>query len=207
MAISLLIASNNPGKVREIRDLLGPLGIATVTPADVGLQLEVPETGRTFGENAALKARAFAAASGHPALADDSGLEVDALGGEPGILSARYAGEGAADEDRNALILTKLHGVPGAERTARFVAVLALAHPGRDHIELFEGRVEGYIAEESRGSCGFGYDPIFYLPVTGRTFGEMDAAEKARHSHRGQAIRVFARYMQGVPARYEPDTR
>ena len=196
MSSQLLIATTNAGKIAEIRDILAPLGIATRTPSEVDVHLEVRETGSTFAENAVLKARAFADAAGLTALADDSGLMVDALQGQPGVLSARYAGEGASDDDRINLILQRLRGVPAKARSATFVAVVALAQPKGERVTLFEGRVGGYITEEPRGSLGFGYDPIFFVPDAGKTFGEMRAEEKARHSHRGLALRKFADSIQ-----------
>ena len=142
----------------------------------------------TFKENALLKARFYARATGLVALADDSGLEVDALGGGPGVRSARYGGPDASDRDRNHMVLTELKGVPKAQRSARFRCVIALAWPNGRH-ETFDGTCEGYIAGQPGGDAGFGYDPIFYYPELGKTFGEVGPDVKDRHSHRGKAAR------------------
>jgi XTP/dITP diphosphohydrolase len=182
----LLLATGNRGKVREYRSLLRGIPYGIVTPADLGITLEVAETGGTFAENAALKAAAFAAASGRLALADDSGLEVDALGGEPGPLSRRYAGEGATDAARIVFILARLKDVPEEERTARFRCVIAIAGPG-GRVELCEGECRGVIFTVPRGGHGFGYDPIFYLPELGKTMAELTLVEKNRVSHRARA--------------------
>ncbi len=197
----LLLATNNPGKVAELRALLESCGWELVTPADIGLQLQVDEVGQTYEENASMKAAAFAKASGLVALADDSGLEVDALGGRPGALSARYAGPDRTDEERVAALLKELAGVPDERRTARFRAVIAIAEPdGR--VETVEGVVEGRIAHEPRGTNGFGYDPVFLLPERGRTTAELPPAEKHAVSHRGAAARkaraVLERMLRGA---------
>jgi XTP/dITP diphosphohydrolase len=182
----LLLATNNPGKVRELREIFAGLPLEVVMPGQLGLDLEVEETGETFAENAVLKATAFASASGLPALADDSGLEIDALGGEPGVHSKRYAGPDATDADRIALVLRGLDGVPQTQRTARFRCVMALATPAR-LVGTVEGTCEGRIAVAPRGDNGFGYDPIFLLVERGRTMAELPAAEKNAISHRGRA--------------------
>ena len=193
----LLLATNNPGKVREFRRLLESCGFNIVTPADLGLVLDVEENGATYAENAALKAKAFARAAGCAALADDSGIEVDALGGRPGMYSARYGGEGLDDVQRTALLLKDLDGVPGAQRTARYRAVVALALPG-DDVRTFEGVQEGRIGHAPRGEGGFGYDPVF-LVDGGRSQAEISAAEKDRISHRGQAVRLACAYLRALP--------
>ena len=178
----LVLASHNPGKVAEFRDLLAPFGIAVLSAADLGLA-EPEETGTSFAENAVIKACAAAGAAGLPALADDSGLEVAALGGAPGIHSARWAdGDFAAAMRR---IERALEGK--SDRRARFVAALVLAWPD-GHCEVFEGVVEGTLVFPPRGSRGFGYDPIFVARGGTRTFGEMDPAEKHRISHRARAF-------------------
>jgi XTP/dITP diphosphohydrolase len=182
----LLIATNNPGKVREYRYLLKGSGFEPVTPAERGIKLEVEESGATYEENARLKALAFARASGLLALADDSGLEVEALGGEPGIRSSRYAGEGATDQDRVNYLLAKLRTGPDSNRRAAFRCVIALAWPdGR--VEYFCGRCDGLIVAEPRGTEGFGYDPIFYFPELARTMAELPEEVKNRISHRARA--------------------
>jgi XTP/dITP diphosphohydrolase len=185
----LLVASTNPGKLREYRALLADLGVDLVSPTDLGLTLEVDETGATFVENAVLKARAFAAATDLPALADDSGIEVDALGGFPGVVSARWVP--GSDEDRVIALLARLAGVPPAQRSARFHAVVALAWPdGR--LETADGTVEGRIASAPRGTGGFGYDPVFLVVDGGHTgestMAELPAEEKNRLSHRARAL-------------------
>jgi XTP/dITP diphosphohydrolase len=164
---------------------------------DLGIDLEVEETGTTFAENAILKAEAFLGATGMVCVSDDSGLVVDALQGAPGIYSARYGGPGRTDGDRNQLVLQELRHVPEELRSARFVCAIAVAQPEHD-TAVFEGTVEGFITREAAGKQGFGYDPIFYYPPFGRTFGEVDAERKATVSHRGNALRQAAPYLQAV---------
>jgi XTP/dITP diphosphohydrolase len=183
--MKLLAATNNKGKIKEIREILSSLGITVVTPQEAGLSLEVEETGDTFEENAALKARAWSMASGMPSLADDSGLCVDALDGRPGVMSARFAGEGASDEDNIALLLESLKG--REQRSARFVCVAALALPDGEVISA-EGRYEGVIIDTPTGTEGFGYDPVFFDPLMGKTLAQMTPAEKNARSHRKQAL-------------------
>lgn len=184
----LLLATNNAGKVAELRRILAGCGWELMTPADIGLQLEVEETGATYEENAIAKAVHYAQASGLVALADDSGLEVDALGGRPGVQSARYAGPNASDGDRVQKLLEELRDVPDEARGARFRAVIALARPD-GHIETVDGAVEGRIARAPRGANGFGYDPVFLLRERGLTVAELPAGEKDAVSHRGAAAR------------------
>ncbi len=183
---TILLASNNAGKQRELLALLGDLGIEILTPADLGLKLEVDETGTTYAENATLKAEAFGASSGLLTVADDSGLEVDALDSAPGVYAARYAGPGATDATRRAKLLGALAEVP-APRTARFRAVVAVREPS-GALTTFEGVCEGEIAFEERGAGGFGYDPIFYMPERQATMAELPEALKNAISHRGRAI-------------------
>jgi len=184
----LLVATNNRGKAAEFRTLLAGCGWEIVTPADVGLDLDVEESGPDYATNAKIKAEAFAAAGGLLALADDSGIEIDALGGLPGVLSARYAGPDGTDADRVARVLAEMKEVPPEKRQARFVCVIALAGPdGR--VRFAEGECEGIVAEAPRGDDGFGYDPIFYLPEKGRTMAELPSEEKNAVSHRGRAAR------------------
>jgi len=182
----LLLATNNKGKVREYKSLLRGIPFELVSPAEVGITTEVDEVEKSFAANARLKATMMAAESRLLSLADDSGLEVDALGGEPGTLSARYAGEGASDRDRVNYLLTKLEGVPEEKRTARFRCVIAIATP-EGEVELCSGECDGLIALEPRGNRGFGYDPIFYLPELGKTMAELSPELKNRISHRGRA--------------------
>lgn len=194
----LLIASNNAHKVEEFRRLLADLPIELVTPRDIGLDLDVEETGDTFEENARLKAHAFAEASGLPALADDSGIEVDALDGRPGVRSARYGGPGLDDPGRTQLLLREMSGVPDGRRACRYRVVLVLADPDGSE-ETAEGSCEGVVARAASGTNGFGYDPIFHVPEFGRTIAELSAAEKDAISHRGRAAREMARILH---ARY-----
>jgi XTP/dITP diphosphohydrolase len=182
----LLLATNNPHKVAEFRMLLAECGWEVVSATDIGLHVTVDESGETYAENAALKALAFARASGLTSLADDSGLEVDALDGAPGVHAARFAGPEATDADRRRLLLRRLSGVSIDRRTARFRAVLALATPEGDVVST-EGVLEGRITDSERGENGFGYDPIFELPDRGLTLAELSADEKNRISHRGIA--------------------
>lgn len=185
----LLIATHNPGKVREYRALLADLPLEVTYLDAEGITVEVDETGETFAENALLKARAYAEMTGLLTWADDSGLEVDALGGEPGVWSARYGAPAARnDADRYRLLLTRLAEVPDAERTARFHCVVALAWPdGR--VQTVDGACEGRIAHAPRGDNGFGYDPVFLVADTGytQTMAELDSAHKNTISHRGRA--------------------
>jgi XTP/dITP diphosphohydrolase len=191
----LLIATSNPGKVTELAGFLRGLpcrvlGLSELTPALPA----VAETGATFTDNALIKATHYHALSGLLTLADDSGLEVDALGGAPGIYSARYAGEGASDAERVRKLLAELHGVPEAGRTARFLCSLALVGPRLRR--TFEGRCEGLITREPRGGGGFGYDPVFLDVELGRTFAELRPEEKAARSHRGRALAAAREFLE-----------
>lgn len=190
--LTLMLATGNPGKVTELRAILaGYFGLDRVTlltPRDWPVPLpEVAETGTTFAENARLKADALAAATGLMSLADDSGLCVDALDGAPGLLSARWAGAGASDADRNSKLLIALADTPLERRNARFVCAAALVVPG-GHTAVAEGVCEGLILTVPRGASGFGYDPLFLLPALGRTMAELTTEEKNRLSHRALAI-------------------
>ena len=193
----LLLATNNQGKIVEFRYLLDGCGWELVTPADVGVQLNVEETGQTYLENATIKALAFARASGLASLADDSGLEVDALDGRPGVFSARYAGVDLTDGERVAALLEELAGVREEGRTARFRCVIAIA-TANGEVESAEGAVEGRIAAEPRGENGFGYDPIFELPERGLTVAELPASEKHAVSHRGVAARKARKLLENM---------
>lgn len=193
--MKILLASNNPGKLWELRAILQDESFEVIAPEEVDLHLDVPETGSTFEENAVLKAEAFHRASGLVALADDSGLVVEALDGWPGVYSARAGGEGATDDDRNQLVLSRLEGVPWEQRRASFVAAVAIAGAGPT-VPVFWGRVEGIIGFEPRGPYGFGYDPIFYFPPFGQTFGQTEPAQKAKVSHRGRALRQAAAWLR-----------
>ena len=174
--------------MREYRSLLSNLPFELVTLAEEGISITVDEVGGSLEENAKLKAAVLAAESQLLALADDSGLEVDALGGEPGHLSARYAGEGALDRDRVNYLLARLKGIPWEKRSAHFRCVIALATPD-GKVELCSGGCRGFITFEPKGEHGFGYDPVFYLPELDKTMAELSPEEKNRVSHRGQAAR------------------
>ena len=193
----ILIGSANPGKLREYREILAGLDLELVAPTDLNpVPPEPAEDADTFAENARAKARAYALATGLPTIADDSGLEVYALRGAPGIRSRRFFGEDATPHERNAKLLALLDGV--ADRSARFVAVAALASPD-GHVELFDGEVRGEIAKAPRGEGGFGYDPVFVIAGDGRTMAELAAEEKHRISHRGLAgAKLRARLAGGI---------
>lgn len=197
----LLIATSNPEKLVEFRRILEPLGIEILSPADVGIKLEVEETGVTFAENAILKARAYADASAMAAAADDSGIVVDALGGAPGVYSARYGGPDLTDADRTSLLLQHMTGVPDSQRSARFVAAVALAADGHETL-VFQGEVEGRVARAPAGSTGFGYDPVFYYPPFGMTFAEAGPERKDSVSHRARALRsLYLHLKEAGPGR------
>jgi XTP/dITP diphosphohydrolase len=184
----LLLATNNKAKVREYRSLLRALPFELVTLSEQGINTVVSEAGESLEENAELKAVAFSAESQLTALADDSGLEVDALGGEPGPVSARCAGEGASDEERVEYLLARLEDVPWQKRSARFRCVIAIATP-EGKVGFCSGECPGMITFEPRGEEGFGYDPIFYLPALNKTMAELTLEVKNTVSHRGGAAR------------------
>lgn len=198
MTVKLLIASHNPGKLREYATLLAGLSAELVLPRDIGLHEPVPETGATYADNARLKAEAYARAAGLVTVGDDSGLEVEALGGAPGLHSARYAGQGATDADRRQKLMQALRQVP-APRPARFVCSVAVAHPDLG-VRLFEGICPGEIILEERGTNGFGYDPIFWLPELGATLAELPNEMKNQLSHRARAVHAARPYLSGLLA-------
>ncbi|MBF8266893.1 MAG: hypothetical protein HW388_401 [Dehalococcoidia bacterium] len=198
MLSKLLLGTRNSGKARELRKLLEGAPVELLTLDMVGITAEVEETAGSIAGNAALKAKTYAALSGLPTLADDSGLEVDALGGEPGVLSARYAGPDASDQERVRYLLSKLEGITWNKRGARFRSVIALAEPS-GQVHLFEGTCEGVIALEPVGTDGFGYDPIFYIPALEKHMAELTLEEKNLISHRGRAARKVVAYLEGVP--------
>ncbi len=199
----LLVATHNPGKLREFRALLDGCGFDVVGLADLGLAEEAPETGDTFAQNAEQKARFYHERTGLPTVADDSGLVVDALGGEPGVRSARYGPPDLDDRGRVALLLRKLEGVPDPARTARFVAALAyIDAAGR--LTLVEGTVEGRIAHAPAGTGGFGYDPVFLLPERGLTLAQLPAEAKNTISHRARAAQRLRAYLQRAAAPSPP---
>ena len=191
----LLLATNNQAKVREYRSLLQNIPFELVTLAEEGITSTVSEVGESLEENARLKATVLAAQSQLLTLADDSGLEVDALGGEPGRLSARYAGEGASDRDRVNYLLSRLKGVSWQKRLARFRCIIAIATPGGE-VELCSGECRGFITFEPRGEQGFGYDPVFYLPELDKTMAELPLEIKNQVSHRGQAARKVPQVLE-----------
>lgn len=182
----LLIATTNRGKVREYKILLKGVPFVPVSLTDEGITTIVEETGTTFKDNAGLKAQTFAAESRLLTLADDSGIEVDALGGEPGIMSARYAGDDATDTERVDYLLSKMKDVPEGKRTARFRCVIAIAEPGGE-TEYFTGECEGLVPFKPAGESGFGYDPVLYIPELGKTLAELGPEVKNRISHRARA--------------------
>lgn len=194
----LLIASENADKSREIAGLLAGTPVELRTLRDFPEVALPEETGDTLEENAILKARAAFEATGLPALADDTGLEVEALDGRPGVRSARYAGENASYEENRRLLLHELTGMEDGRRAARFVCVIAL-YRGDGRILLFEGEAEGRILHAPRGSGGFGYDPLFFSLTGGKTFAEMTSEEKGRFSHRGAALRKLKAYFEETP--------
>ena len=187
--MKFVLASHNPGKLAEMQSILSGYGVEVVSPAEVGVSLEVEETGGTFGENAMLKAKAYCEASGLPAIADDSGLCVDALNGGPGVYSARYGGEDLDDRGRCMLLLSNLRGQ--TTRAAHFSCAIACAFPDGRTLTA-EGRCDGAIAFAPLGDGGFGYDPLFLLTEKGKTFGQLSPEEKSAVSHRGKALAAFA---------------
>jgi XTP/dITP diphosphohydrolase len=197
MTRKLLVATHNPGKVREYQTLLADLPLEVTYLDAEGITLEVEETGHTFAENAVLKATTYARASGLWTWADDSGLEVDALDGAPGVYSARYGGSGLRDADRYRKLLDALTGVSWAQRTARFRCVVALATPAGD-VQTADGACAGIIAFGPAGSNGFGYDPVFYLPDRGQTMAQLPAETKHEISHRGRAARAAETLLEAM---------
>lgn len=186
--LKVLVATGNSGKARELAEILAEVPVRLTTLPEEGITIDVEETGATFEENALIKARAYCRMSGLPTLADDSGLEVDALNGEPGVRSKRYAGDDASDEQRVRYLLSKLEGVPEQQRAARFRSVIAIVLPSGWE-RVVDGTVEGYIARHPSGDNGFGYDPVFWVPGFGKTLAELPLSEKNSVSHRGRAAR------------------
>jgi len=201
--VKLLVASNNLGKVREYQVLLEGLPFLLTTLKDEGIKITVDEGAGSYQENARLKAETYARLSGLLTLADDSGLEVAVLGGEPGPRAARYAGENASDKERVSYLLAKLQDVPWGQRKARFRCVIALALPG-DGVEICQGECDGYIALEPKGEMGFGYDPLFYLPEFGKTMAELTLEEKNKISHRARAIQCARPVLERWLEKAEP---
>ncbi len=187
--MKFVLASQNKHKAEEIKKILGE-GFEIITQSEAGFEGEVVEDGSTFRENAIKKAETVMKATGLPTIADDSGLSVDALGGAPGVYTARYAGEGATDDENIGKLLSALSDVPEEKRQAQFVCCIAFASPGQETL-TFEGRCEGRVLFEKAGENGFGYDPIFYTPVFGKSLAEVSADEKNSISHRSRALRLF----------------
>ncbi len=197
--MQVVAATHNKNKVREFREILGPLGYEVLSAEEAGYFYEPEETGSTFMENSLIKARAIYAACHRAAIADDSGLVIDALGGEPGVYSARYGGL-EKNEDRVSLVLSKMENVPDEERTARFCCAIAFVSGDGTEVTA-EGKVEGVITRAPEGENGFGYDPIFYSPELGMTFARAGADEKNAVSHRGRALRSLSEKLGGAPAK------
>ncbi|MFC5529318.1 XTP/dITP diphosphatase [Cohnella yongneupensis] len=202
---TLVIATRNGGKTKEFREAFGALGIEVKDLREIDGVPDIEETGTTFADNAFIKAKAVADIIKLPVLADDSGLCVDALDGAPGVYSARYSGEGATDAKNNTKLLRELtaagasvraDGVPDAHSTARFVCALAMYDPADDSLVQVEGTIEGFILGEPRGEDGFGYDPLFWVPVHGKSMAELTVAEKNAISHRGNAIKKLIARLQ-----------
>ena len=188
-----VLATHNPGKLKEMGAILARFGVEVVSPKDLGLTVDVEETGTTFAENAMLKAKAICAAAHLPAIADDSGLCVDALNGGPGVYSARYGGEGLDDRGRYMLLLNNMRGQ--TTRAAHFACAIACAFPNGDTLTA-EGRCDGTIAFAPMGEGGFGYDPVFFVPEKAKTFGQLTAEEKSAISHRGRALESFVEKLE-----------
>ena len=195
MLDKLLVATGNKGKLVEIREILK--GTEVLGLKDVGIDVDVEETGKTFAENAFIKAFEISKLSGLPVLADDSGLEVDVLGGEPGVYSARYAGENTTDEKNVLKLLSKLKDIPLEERCARFACAMCIIFPDGKKIESFGVSCPGIIIDEPRGENGFGYDPVFYAPEYNKTFSEMSMEEKNKVSHRKAALLALSEKIKG----------
>ena len=195
---TLLLATSNLHKLEELRAIFSDLPLRLLSLSDLQLAIDVEETGTTYAENAELKARAFAQVSNILTLADDSGLEIDALGGAPGVHSARYLGRETSYEERFHVILEQLQGLPLNQRGAHFRCVIALAEPSGT-IRMVEGVVEGVIADHPRGTHGFGYDPIFFLPELGKTFAELEPGYKNRISHRARAAQSARKLLEDWP--------
>ncbi|HHY06540.1 MAG TPA: XTP/dITP diphosphatase [Clostridia bacterium] len=197
MTFKVLMATHNRGKVAELKSLLPGLPIQVFTLADFPALSVMEETGITFLENAVQKAKIAAEFSGYPSLADDSGLVVDVLGGQPGVHSARFAGEPGNDQANNLKLLRLLKGIPFSQRTARFISVIAFVTP-QGQVYTAEGRCEGIILDKLQGTGGFGYDPLFYLSELGKTMAELTLAEKNKISHRGKAWREIVPFLQTI---------
>ena len=186
----IIFATGNAGKMKEVREILKDLNVEILSMKEAGIQADVEENGKTFQENAVIKAREIMKISGEVVLADDSGLEIDYLNKEPGIYSARYMGEDTSYRIKNGNLIERLQGVPDEKRTARFVCAIAAAFPDGS-VETTEGTIEGRIGYEEKGENGFGYDPIFYVPEFGCTTAELTGEQKNQISHRGKALEAM----------------
>lgn len=191
----MIFATGNMGKMKEIKEILGDIGEEILSMKEAGIDMDIVEDGSTFEENAIIKAKAVMERTGKLALADDSGLEIDALNKEPGIYSARYMGEDTPYEIKNSNLIERMKGVKGKDRSARFVCVIAAAFPDGEIITT-RGTIEGVIAEEPAGENGFGYDPIVYVPEYGMTTGQMDPDAKNAISHRGKALTAMKKILE-----------
>jgi XTP/dITP diphosphohydrolase len=190
-----IVATKNKGKIKEIKAILSDFKIQVLSMEEVGINTDIEENGKTFEDNALLKAQEVFKATAEMVMADDSGLEVDYLGGAPGVHSDRFAGEGATDQDKNIKLLGMLHGVPFEKRTARFICAVAVILPEGNSF-IVKGTCEGFIAFEPRGNNGFGYDPLFYLPQYDRTIAEISSNEKNLISHRGKALQLMVQQLK-----------
>lgn len=197
MSQKIVFATGNKNKMAEIRQILGDLSLEIVSMKEAGISVDIVEDGTTFEENALIKAKAVAACCDDIVLADDSGLEIDYLNKEPGIYSARYAGEDTSYEIKNQMLLDRLQGVPRELRMARFVCAIAAVVPGKDPI-VVRGTIEGYIGDKPAGENGFGYDPIFYVPDLNCSTAELSPEEKNARSHRGNALRMMRDRLRDV---------
>ena len=197
MRQKIVFATGNKNKMAEIRQILGDLSLEIVSMKEAGISVDIVEDGTTFEENALIKAKAVAACCDDIVLADDSGLEIDYLNKEPGIYSARYAGEDTSYEIKNQMLLDRLQGVPRELRMARFVCAIAAVVPGKDPI-VVRGTIEGYIGDKPAGENGFGYDPIFYVPDLNCSTAELSPEEKNARSHRGNALRMMRDRLRDV---------
>lgn len=191
----IVFATGNAGKMREVRMILEDLGLEVVSMKEAGITIDIEEDGATYEENALIKARAVAACTEDIVLADDSGLEIDRLNGEPGVFSARYLGEDTSYSIKNANLIGRLEGVPEEERTARFVCAIAAVLPGGQELTT-RAAIEGRIGYEEKGLNGFGYDPIFYVPEYGKSTAELSEEEKNAISHRGRALRAVRKKLE-----------
>lgn len=195
--MKVVLASNNPNKLREMKAILAPLGWEILSQKEAGVHMEPEENGTTFEENSFIKAQTVMEATGLPAIADDSGVAVDALNGEPGVYSARYGGDACEDDKaRNRLLVKNMDAVPEGKRTGRFVSVITMVSPDGAEV-VARGELEGEILREEKGDGGFGYDPLFYIPTEGCTMAELSPERKNEISHRAVALQKFVAQLTG----------